>query len=68
MIYIQIPEKFDAKGFLLLAKSGTPIYCLGGNIYGVHQEHLKILKNKKILFKTLHSHKVHLPKSANTVA
>ena len=67
MIYIQIPEKFDAKGFLLLAKSGTPVYCLAGNIYGVHQEHLKVLKNKKITFKTLNSRQVRLPKFSAVV-
>jgi len=62
MIYIQIPEKFDARGFLLLAKSGIPVYCLAKNIYGVRQEQLKLLKNKKILFKTLNSHQIRLPK------
>jgi hypothetical protein len=33
MIYAQIPEKHDARGILLLAKSGTPVNCLLGNIY-----------------------------------
>jgi hypothetical protein len=33
MTYTQMPEKFDARGFLLLAKSGTPVYCLADNIY-----------------------------------
>src|SRR5882672_7738530 len=28
MIYIQIPEKQDARGFLILAKSGYPVVCL----------------------------------------
>lgn len=43
MIYIQIPEKQDAKGFLLLAKSAFPVVCLPENTYGVREEHLKLL-------------------------
>ena len=53
MIYIQIPERHDAVGFLALAKSGIPISCLPENSYGVQQEHLKILKREKIPFKKL---------------
>ncbi len=53
MIYIRIPEKHDAKGFLLLAKSGAPVTCLPDNIYGVNTEHVKILKRKRIPFKKL---------------
>ena len=63
MIYIQIPEKCDARGFLLLAKSGTSVSCLPGNIYGVVPEHIKLLKRKKIPFKKLAAKSVHLPKS-----
>jgi hypothetical protein len=44
MIYVRIPEKHDAKGFLLLAKSGSAVSCLPDNIYGVVPEHLKLLK------------------------
>jgi hypothetical protein len=64
MIYVQIPEKYDAKGFLLLAKSGTPVSCLPRNIYGVTPEHVKILKRKRIPFKKLPAKSVHLPKSS----
>jgi hypothetical protein len=51
MIYIRIPEKHDAVGFVALAKSGIPVSCLPRNSYGVQPEHLKILKRKKIPFK-----------------
>lgn len=64
MIYVQIPEKHDAMGFLALAKSGTPLYCLAGNIYGVRTDHIKILKRKRIPFKKLDARNVHLPKSS----
>jgi hypothetical protein len=63
MIYIQILEKHDARGFLLLAKSGAPISCLPDNIYGVAPEHVKLLKQKKVPFKKLAAKNVHLPKS-----
>jgi len=64
MIYIQIPEKRDAQGFLLLAKSGTPVSCLADNIYGVSPDHIKMLKRKKIPFKKLAPKDVRLPKSS----
>ena len=64
MIYVQIPEKHDAKGFLLLAKSGTAVSCLAENIYGVNPEHIKILKRKRIPFRKLSAKNVHLPKSS----
>jgi hypothetical protein len=63
MIYIQIPEKHDAKGFLLLAKSGTPVSCLADNIYGVTPDHIRMLKRKRITFKKLAPKNVPLPKS-----
>lgn len=63
MSYIQIPEKYDARGFLLLAKSGAPVSCLPDNIYGVTPDHIKLLKRKKIPFKKLAAKNVHLPKS-----
>ena len=62
MIYVQLPEKHDAKGFLLLAKSGAPVSCLRDNTYGVIPEHIKILKRKRIPFKKLTAKNVHLPK------
>ena len=64
MLYVQIPEKHDARGFLLLAKSGTPVTCLPDNIYGVVPEHIKVLKRKKIPFKTLPAKNIRLPKSS----
>ena len=64
MIYVQIPEKHDAKGFVLLAKSGTPITCFRHNIYGVIPEHTTILKRKRIPFKKLTAKNVRLPKSS----
>jgi hypothetical protein len=62
MIYIRIPEKEDAVGFLALAKSGIPVSCLSQNTYGVQQEHLRILKRRKISFKRLDAKDVHPPK------
>ena len=53
MIYIQIPEKHDAVGFLALAKSGTSVLCLPENTYGVANEHLQLLRRKRIPFKKL---------------
>jgi hypothetical protein len=64
MIYIQIPEKQDAKGFLLLAKSGFAVVCLPKNTYGVREEHLKLLKRKRITFKKLEASKIRMPKPA----
>jgi len=62
MIYIRISERHDAVGFLALAKSGIPVSCLPKNSYGVQQEHLKILKRKKIPFKRVDSKDIPLPK------
>ncbi len=64
MIYIQIPEDYDAAGFIALAKSGIPVSCLPHNTYGVDREHLRILKRKKIAFKKLDASEVRLPKSS----
>ena len=63
MIYIRIAEKHDARGFLLLAKSGVPVSCLADNVYGVSPEHIKILQRKRIPFKKLATKSVRLPKS-----
>ena len=60
--YIQISEKYDAKGFLALARSGVPVSCLPKNTYGVHPEHLRILKRKRIPFKKLQASHVSLPR------
>lgn len=62
MIYIRIPERHDAAGFLLLAKSGVPVSCLPENSYGVQPEHLKMLKREKIPFKRLSAKDIPLPK------
>ena len=64
MTYIQIPEKHDAEGFILLAKSGVPVTCLADNVYGVAPEHIRILKRRKIPFRTLPAKRVRLPKSS----
>ena len=63
MIYIQIPEKHDARGFLLLARSGAPVSCLADSVYGVSPDHIKILQRKRIPFKKLPAKSVRLPKS-----
>jgi len=67
MIYIQISEKHDARGFLLLAKSGFQVVCLPENTYGVRDEHLKLLRRKRINFKKLDASKIRMPKPALAV-
>lgn len=64
MIYIQLTEDQDAKGFLLLAKSGFPVVCLRGNTYGVIDEHIKLLKRKRVRFKELEPSKIRMPNPA----
>jgi hypothetical protein len=61
MIYIQIPEEHDALGFLALAKSGIPVSCLPENSYGVVNEHLTLLKSKRIPFKKLDANNLAIP-------
>ena len=61
MLYIQIPEEHDAVGFLALAKSGSPVFCLAENSYGVSSEHLILLNSKRIPFKKLEANKLRLP-------
>lgn len=63
VVYIRISDKHDARGFLLLAKSGMAVTCLPHNIYGVSPEHVKLLKRKQIPFRKLSSKNVRLPKS-----
>ena len=67
MIYIRVPNKHDAKAFLALAKSGSPVVCLSNNTYGVREEHLKILKRKKLSFRRIEPSKVPVPKPAVAV-
>ena len=67
MIHIKIPEKHDAKGFLVLAKSGLPVVCLPQNTYGVREEHLRILKRERIPFKKLEPGQIRMPKPALAV-
>jgi hypothetical protein len=55
MIQIRIPNKHDAKGFLMLARSGFPVVCLPQNTYVVRAEHLRILKRERIPFKKTES-------------
>jgi hypothetical protein len=61
MIYIQIPEKHDAEGFLTLATSGISVLCLPENTYGVSKEHLKLLKRKDVPFKELEISEIPIP-------
>ena len=67
VIYIQVSDKQDAKAFLALAKSGSPVVCLANNTYGVRDEHLKILKSRRITFKRLPANKVPVPQPALAV-
>lgn len=62
MIYIQIPEAHRADALLMLVKSGLSIVCLPQKRYGVCEEHLKILKRKRIPFKKLDTSKIPMPK------
>jgi hypothetical protein len=51
MIQIRIPNKHDAKGFLMLARSGFPVVRLPQNTYVVCAEHLRILRRERIPFR-----------------
>ena len=62
MIYIRIPERHDALGFLALAKSGVAVACLPENSYGVQPEHVKLLKRMRIPFRKLKVREIRLPK------
>ncbi|MBI3193399.1 MAG: hypothetical protein HYZ34_02905 [Ignavibacteriae bacterium] len=64
MIYIQLTEKVDAEGFLLLAKSGPPVLCLPENIYRISSEQQNLLEDKGIPFKTLNAKDVRMPKAS----
>lgn len=64
MIYIRIPEKHDAVGFLALAKSGVTLTCLPENTYGVCAEHIKLLKHRGIPFKKLDVGRIRLRKAS----
>ena len=61
MIHIKIPTKHDAKGFLMLAKSGSPVVCLPENTYGLREEHLRILKRERVPFKKLEPSQIRMP-------
>ena len=67
MIYIQIPERHRSDAFLLLLKSGFSVVCLAGKIYGVREEHLKVLKRKRIPFKKLDASKIRIPEPSLAV-
>lgn len=62
MIYIQIPEAHRTDALLMLVKSGLSVVCLPQKRYGVREEHLKILKRKRIPFKKLDTSKIPMPK------
>ena len=61
MIYIRIPEAHRTDALLMLVKSGLSIVCLPQKRYGVSEEHLKILKRKRIPFKKLDPSKIPMP-------
>lgn len=61
MIYIQIPEAHRTDALLMLVKDGLSIVCLPDKRYGVREEHLKILKRKRIPFKKLEISKIRMP-------
>lgn len=61
MIYIQIPETHRADALLMLVKSGLSVVCLPQKRYGVREEHLKILKRKRVPFKKLNTSKIPIP-------
>jgi len=61
MIYIQISNAQRANALVLLVKSGLPVTCLAGKIYGVGEEHLKVLKSRRIPFKRLNASKIRMP-------
>jgi hypothetical protein len=67
MIYIQIPEQHRSDAFVLLLKSGFSVVCLAGKIYGVREEHLKVLKRKRIPFKKLDASKIRIPEPSLAV-
>jgi hypothetical protein len=64
MIYIQIPEKHDAEGFLALATSGISVLCLPENTYGVSKDHIELLKRKEVPFKKLKRSEIPIPRPA----
>lgn len=64
MVYIQLSEKHAPKGFLVLAKSGTPVTRLPNNTYRVTPEHLKLLASKKIPFRKLRAPSVRVTTSS----
>ena len=67
MIYIQIPEPHRTDALLMLVKGGLDIVCLPQKRYGVREEHLKILKRKRIPFKKLDSSKIPMPKPSSAL-
>ena len=62
MIYIQISETHRADALLMLVKSGLSVVCLSQKRYGVREEHLKLLKRKRVPFKKLDTSKIPIPK------
>jgi hypothetical protein len=67
MTYIQISERYRADAFLLLIKGGFSVECLAGKIYGVRDEHLKVLRRKRIPFKKLDASKIRIPEPSLAV-
>lgn len=67
MVYIQIPEPYRSDALLMLVKTGVPIVCLPQKRYGVREEHIKLLKRKRIPFKKLDAGKIRMPKASLAV-
>ena len=67
MFYIQIPEPYRSNALLMLVKSGFPIVCLPKKKYGVREEHIKLLRRKRIPFKRLDANKIRMPEASLAV-
>jgi hypothetical protein len=67
MFYIQIPESHRSDALLMLVKSGVPIVCLPQKKYGVREEHIKLLRRKRIPFKKLDANKIRMPEASLAV-
>jgi len=63
MIYIEIPDPHRSDALLMLVKSGPPIVCLPQKKYGVREEHLNILRRKRIPFKKIDANTIPLAKT-----
>jgi hypothetical protein len=67
MFYIRISEPYRSDALLMLVKSGVPIVCLPQKKYGVREEHVKLLRRKRIPFKKLDAKKIRMPEASHAV-